>query len=181
MSDPDSAPPRLPVAAALRAWLALPDVLADPHQREDGRVWTRAQDVLPHATLRPGRAVVACWGETTWQALPEWDDLDPSLLWLRPLTASVDVPSPAAAHRLDSRQGACGETDLAELVDDFDLSVEVLMQTIRTYRSLARALLRQIGQDLPPRSQARLLDSAAGRQLFALARRARLPGGTRAD
>ncbi|MGY1608470.1 hypothetical protein [Geodermatophilus sp. SYSU D00700] len=81
--------------AAVTAWLAEPDVLADPEQRDGERVWTRAEDILPGATIRDGQPAVAAWGEVTWRARPRWDPDELTTLWLTP------VGSPATPPQLD--------------------------------------------------------------------------------
>jgi hypothetical protein len=81
------------VYAAVAAWLAAADVLADPDQRYDGEVWTRAQEIFPGAEVVEGRPVVAAWGDATWTALPRWDDEELDTLWLQPLGPPRGVPT----------------------------------------------------------------------------------------
>lgn len=79
--------------AAVAAWLADVDVLADPDQRYGDKVWTRAQEIFPGAEVVEGRPVVAAWGDATWTALPRWDDEELDTLWLQPLRPPQGAPT----------------------------------------------------------------------------------------
>lgn len=186
------------VAAALTRWLAPPDVLADPHQLVDGRVWTRAEDVLPGVSLPPGRPVTACWGELSWQATPEWDPVDPDVLWLVPLTEPVTVPAPTDCYPLSDvvriawaeALGPSAPTlpvpaqhaferaltrSLAPLLADFEASLTLLMEAVRQDRDTARAVLTALSETAPHHRTRRLLHRPVGLRLLRLARRARPP------
>lgn len=183
------------MAAALARWLAPPDVLADPFQVEDGRVWTRAEDVLPGVPLVPGRPVTACWDEVTWTALPEWDPVEPGTLWLRPVSGPAPAPDPTqvygpapmadrVAALLDRGHSVPDDPQavhqawgaaVAELVADFARTVEVAVRAQREDRETARALLRHLADRDRARGAGLPTDRALTLRLLRLARRARLP------
>jgi hypothetical protein len=161
----------------LRAWLRLPDVVADPEQTEDGRVWTRAQDVLPGVVVREGTALTAAWGDRVWTVLPVWADDEPDGLWLENLDEPSGPPDPQQAYPLrslvDSLDGACRadiEAALSMLVSDFADSLKVVADAHRLQRRWAAALIDDLEQ-LSAATSALLDELPTGHALRALARR----------
>jgi hypothetical protein len=183
-----------PVASSLIAWTAWPDVLADYHQRGEDGVWTRPTEVLPGCHLAV--PIIAAWGEMTWEADFAKDPKDPTLVWLRPVTAPARIKSPrqvhsperlAAAIAADLRaacttaEGATPSEDelarilrphLYEILADFSATVALLVQQVRRDRSVATALLRALAELPTPLGQ-QLLDSPVGSLVYRLARRNR--------
>lgn len=191
------------VAQALARWLAPPQVLADPHQSGDPRgVWTRACDVLPGVLVRRGIPLTAVWEDLSWTGIPEWDDGEVDVLWLRPHGDPVRVPEPRSVYRDEARDRArpdcpdqedCAATvspattappHLGGLLDDvladFAASLKLLMNAVRSDRRVAQELLTAIAA-LPGRERDRLMSAPPGQALLRMARRAGLPGEDRAS
>jgi hypothetical protein len=166
-----------PVTARLVRWLQEPQVIADFAQTEDGRVWTRAQDLIPGAVVREGVPLTAAWGELTWMALPEWDEQDIDTLWLCPLDAPEPPPEALAQHdvrltveRILSRpQRANVESVVNDLLEDFGASIDVVVQTHRSHRLWARQLLEDLDRVAPAALRA-LDEQPSAQRLRALAR-----------
>lgn len=171
--------PRPPgrVAAALRAWLRLPDVVADPEQTEDGRVWTRAQDVLPGVVVREGTALTAAWGDQVWTAMPIWVDDDPDGLWLDGMDQPTGAPQVGNFHReeaiVNRLDGADRDTIAAvvgALLADFDDTVRVSAGAQENQRRWAAGLIDDLARVSPAALRA-LDELPTGRVLRAFARR----------
>lgn len=184
---------RGPVTGALRRWSARPDVLADPEQREGGRVWTTAADVLGRQ-LRSGDEVVAAWGDLTWEATV--DDAPPGggELWLRPATPVLTVPAVSDVHPVRELTtaliAAIGVSTpperalevqarvaqvLSPLLADFEGAVDSFEAEVRGTRELARRVLRELRAGDPPKRVRRLLKGPVGDELRQVARLSRRP------
>ena len=184
-----------PVTALIRQWLLDPDVLADPTQVEDGRVWTYARDLMPH--VLPGRqeTLVAAWEDATFVGRPHWDDESVEVLWLEPLVPAVggdqvhailrshydvdvlvhqavatwlrSAQAPTAEHRTSARGHAARDV-LTPVLEDLYLAVELLMDAHRGRRRFAQQLLRTLHR---LHSLDRLMATEAGEALLRVARR----------
>lgn len=174
---PGAADPRHPIADRLVRWLQEPEIIADPEQTEDGRVWTRAQDLIPGAVVRDGQPLTAAWGELTWTALPVWDEQDIDTLWLCPIGAPEPPPEARTVHDLSSAverilsqpDRANVESVVQDLLGDFGASIEIIVQTQRRHRQWARQLLEDLDK-LRPAALRALDRERSGQHLRALAR-----------
>lgn len=166
-----------PVAARLRAWLGVPDVIADPEQTYDDRVWTRAQDVLPGVVVHDGEALTAAWGDRVWTVQPSWDEAELDGLWLVNLDEPSGPPDPVQVYgRADViRARAAEDPAHAEqlstlLLEDLSECLAVMADTEQSRRHWAAMLLDDL-HTLSPDTLLRLDDLPSGRHLRALARR----------
>lgn len=146
---------RTPVAAALAAWAEDPDIVADPYQLHDGRVWASVYDLLPGALVTPGRTMVAAWGDLTWAAVPTWDEHELDWLWLDPVRRD-DLPD-VSEHYPDRR----GDP----VVADLEATIEVARNVIAARRRLAATLMERLGPGV-----LRTLDEETQEQLARAAR-----------
>lgn len=71
--------PGMSLVQRTQAWLAPPDLIADPSQSDALGNWTLPDDLLPGTQPRRGDVVTAAWGDQTWRALVEGVELDGTL------------------------------------------------------------------------------------------------------
>jgi hypothetical protein len=182
------------LAELTRRWLADVQVLADPTQLDGGRVWTRAQDVLPGVVVVPGVPLTAAWGEQTWQGVPEWDPNDVDGLWLTPVTEPHGPPDGYAGCaagrlvqslrlRIGQANGTAPTSEVDELsrtvsdllepaLDDLIATVALLVEAVQRDRRTAQDAVSALA-DLPAKERRRILESQEGTALLTLARRSR--------
>lgn len=94
--DPDFPVALLPV---VRAWCRDPDVLADPAQEVQGRIWTLRRDVFPGRQLKAGQRVVACWGDLTFTARVHEVSSTSDVIWLDQPSAATGRPGSLLAQQ----------------------------------------------------------------------------------
>jgi hypothetical protein len=123
-------------------------VIADPSQMEDGRVWTRARDILPGRTVDPTRLVHAAFGDLSFRALPVWDGAELEWLWLIPHGTISGRPCPDRRRVCEAVGSACTggaeAEELAGLVEDLMSTVEVLASAVEAHRRTAQELVRNL-------------------------------------
>lgn len=167
-----------PLTAATGLWLAAPDVLADPTQVEDGRVWTRARDVLPGRRVTHGEVLVAAWAEQTFRARAEWDAEVLDQLWLHPLTAATGPPR-LDRERLraaldDAASPGAHRNTLAGMIEDLADAFDQVVAGVGASRGTARAMVRLLDEVPGPFSDPEG-DLCAHEAVLALQWHARLP------
>jgi hypothetical protein len=139
------------MSGPLARWLRLPQVLADPEQVHDGRVWTRARDVLPGTVVREGSPLVAVWGDAVFEALPEWDEEELDSLWLRKI---ADVTLPRVTDVRGPGGGAEPEAGADVALSDLTECVTLLLTDRHQLRDWIRAFVDDVRALPPPASKA---------------------------